>query len=223
MTASVFAAGTCAGHQTHPVAAVWSFYDVHAYMCEDKYIVALTGSTFNNHGPEQPLVNSRSSPPAAAAAATGTDSLDALTAQTQASAPSVRRRRFANTGALDGEWPVQKQRRALGVTAWQICTVLVTLRDITAGEELIEDYSEYDPPCLFRGDCPQVLNLPPPDEESRQYYTEWLRPVLVSSPDVYVSNSSSPGGALGVFAARDLPAGTVWNKEDAAHALAVTR
>jgi hypothetical protein len=192
-------------------------------MCEDKYILQLTGSTFNNHAPEQPMTSSGS-----AKAATGSiDKVksDTAAAQQQAGTSGLRRR-YANTAAVDGHWPVLKQRRALGVTPWQICTVLVTLRDISAGEELVEDYSEYDPPCLFRGDCPKVLNLPQPDDESREYYKEWLRAVLVTSPDTYVGSSSSssrPGGGLGVFAARDLPAGTIWNKEDAAHTLAVSR
>jgi hypothetical protein len=199
---------------------VWNFFDIHAYMCEDKYILQLTGSTFNNHAPEQPMTSSRS----ANAVAGRIDKHDAPTAQPQGRASSLPRR-YANTAAVDGDWPVLKERRALGVTPWQICTVLVTLREISAGEELIEDYSEYDPPCLFRGDCPKVLNLPQPDEESREYYKDWLRAVLVQSPDTYVGSSSSsrPGDGLGVFAARDLPAGTVWNTEDAAHTLAVTR
>ncbi|KAF6250963.1 hypothetical protein COO60DRAFT_705304 [Scenedesmus sp. NREL 46B-D3] len=133
--------------------------------------------------------------------------------------------RYANTGSLDGEGPIQQQQQEAGVTPWQFCTVLVTLRDVQAGEELTEDYSEYDPPCRFRGDCAEFLarHMPLPAADDSRDHQDWTRAVLVQSPDVYTANGSSPGGGLGVFAAQDLPAGTVWNKEDAAHALAVTR
>ena len=36
---------------------------------------------------------------------------------------------------------------------WQRCTVAMTLRDISMGEEILEDYNLYSPPCRGRGDC----------------------------------------------------------------------
>ncbi|KAF6256325.1 hypothetical protein COO60DRAFT_1702394 [Scenedesmus sp. NREL 46B-D3] len=121
---------------------------------------------------------------------------------------------------------------AQGLSNWQLCTLAVTLRDIQAGEELLEDYRAYNTPCTDGHDCPEYMKQQQQQRweggSSEQAATElphedWNRAVLVQSLDAYVRSSSSPGGGLGVFAARDLPAGTVWNKEDAAHALAVTR
>jgi hypothetical protein len=46
---------------------------------------------------------------------------------------------------------------------------------------------------------------------------------LVQLPGVQLRNSSLSGGGLGLFAAADLPAGTVWNKADAEASLVITR
>jgi hypothetical protein len=122
---------------------------------------------------------------------------------------------------------------------WHECTLVVTLRDVLAGEELLEDYTPYNTPCADdNSNCPEFMRQQQQQQQtagdtderaasSQQPQEEWNRAVLVQSLDVYIGNSTSsssrPGGGVGVFAARDLPAGTVWNKEDAAHALTVTR
>jgi hypothetical protein len=130
---------------------------------------------------------------------------------------------------------------AQGLSEWQQCTLVVTLRDVQAGEELLEDYAGYNTPCTADHDCPGFLKQQQQKQQQQQIaggsvkqaalqvpHDEWNHAVLVQSHDVYVGSSSSTsrpggGGALGVFAARDLPAGTVWNKEDASYALTVTR
>jgi hypothetical protein len=218
--------GNTAGHSNHPIIALWSYFDLHGWSCYSNMIVAITGSTFTNHAPDQPDVSSQQRPAESAIARSS------VAAQLQSSSASKRTLRYANSGSLDSPY-LHLQQQA--VTPWHVCTVLATFRDIRAGEEVLENYLDYDPPCVLRGDCPEFLAqgldaLDDPESSTEQGFGH---AVLVQSLDTYVGSSSSssrssssssgPGGGLGVFAARDLPAGTVWNKEDAAHALTVTR
>jgi hypothetical protein len=209
---------------------VWGYFDVYAYECDGNLIASVTGSTFTNHAPVQPEPSSQEDP---AGPAYSYDSRSAVARLQTASASQhklqQRRTRYANSEPLNSP---REQRRGRDVTPWQVCTLLATLRDVRAGEELLEDYLEYDPPCVSRRDCPEFLarHLPVLSGQASSGKQGLEGAVLVQSLDVYIGNSSSssssssrPGGGLGVFAARDLPAGTVWNKEDAAHALTVTR
>lgn len=91
---------------------------------------------------------------------------------------------------------------------------------------MLEDYFQYTPPCQGRSDCPEFMQQQQQQadlDDGEHPLEEWNRVAMVQLRDAYVANSSSPKGGLGVFAARDLPVGTVWNKEDAMHSLAITR
>jgi hypothetical protein len=217
------------GHTQHPFSVLRAYFEEYAYICGDYFISSLTGTTFTNHAPTAPPASTQqqSTPQHrkfAAAASAKLRPQQRSSAESGAAA-AAGLHRFANSGGVTSE-----MASALGLSDWQICILSVTAREIQAGEELLEDYAAYNTPCTDSHSCPDfltqqqhahgkvdkgVFGLPRDD---------WNRAVLVQSLDMYVGSSSRPtGGGLGVFAARDLPAGTIWNKEDAAHAMAVTR
>jgi hypothetical protein len=223
-----------AGHSSHPFTTLRAFFNEYPYICNEYFIALLTGTTFTNHAPTAPAATSKQ------LAASLHRKTHAGTAQhmrqsiQSAAAAAASRTRYANSGDVTPEIVA-----AQGLNPWQACTLVATLRDVRAGEELLEDYTPYNTPCSHDNDCPEFMQQQQQRQtagkrgeqaaSSQQPQEEWNRAVLVQTLDTYVGSSSSsssssgPGGGLGVFAARDLPAGTVWNKEDAAHALTVTR
>ncbi|WIA35565.1 hypothetical protein OEZ86_003990 [Tetradesmus obliquus] len=218
-----------AGHSSHPFTTLRAFFDEYPYICDDYFIASLTGTTFTNHAPSAPTASSKL-PAASLCRKTSAGNARKLQQHARSlAAAAADHVRYANSGDVTPEMVAAK-----GLSPWHLCTLVVTLRDVRAGEEMLEDYTPYNTPCSTDKSCPEYMQQQghtagasgEKAASSQQPQQEWSRAVQVPSSDVIVGNSSSnsrPGGGLGVFAARHLPAGTVWNKEDAAHALTVTR
>jgi hypothetical protein len=222
----------------HPFSTLRAYFEEYPYICGDYFIASLTGTTFTNHAPTAPPASKQqqqSKPQHRKLASVATAQLipQQRSSADPESGAAAGRKRFANSVDVSPEMAF-----AQGLSDWQICTLAVTSREVQAGEELLEDYAEYNTPCTDSHNCPDFLSQEQQQQQQQQQQQgnvlkgvfglpqdDWNHAVLVQSLDVYVGSSSSsrPGGGLGVFAARDLPAGTVWNKEDAAHSLAVTR
>jgi hypothetical protein len=222
-----------AGHTQHAFSTLCAYFEEYPYICSDYFIASLTGTTFTNHAPTAPPASKQQTATSQHHRKLVSAASAQLAQQPQSSAGSnaaARLKRFANSVDVSPE-----MASAQGLSDWQICTLAVTAREIQAGEELLEDYAAFNTPCTDSHKCPDFLTQQQQQQQAHGVvetgvfglpHDEWNRAVLVQSLDIYVgpsSSSSRPGGGLGVFAARDLPAGTVWNKEDAAHSLAVTR
>ena len=160
----------------HNISSFWEYFEVYGFVCEEKgdlAVVSLTGTIFVNHAPQrqegqhtkqqqQQLLRSEHVPsgnhnqletnyllntanPAKGAAGPHAQPLQSHGKPQPHGKPQREHLSFSRTANSGGAEP--------WASPWEQCTVGMALRDIKEGEEILEDYNLYSPPCKERGNC----------------------------------------------------------------------
>jgi hypothetical protein len=157
---------------------LWNFFEIYGYLCSkpgDYFIVSLTGTNFVNHAPElDPQQQPEQQQQQQKHIPEHQDESTELSTTTRnAAAAATRNAAAAAAATVDTELhprqypppPPQQQQPLPGLKSansgeadpwaspWEQCTVGMTLSHIKEGEEILEDYNDYSPPCRSRGDC----------------------------------------------------------------------
>lgn len=232
------------GERSHPYVNLVMFLITYGFHCpNNSFAVELTGTAFVNHAPKQAPDMSATSGTTGSTSSTRTSQHHKITKQ------------YANVGDPEDEsgktvpgYPPSKTPAKLvdtlikmglspGINYDISCVIAPALRDIQAGEEILEDYREFycdshDNTCeeyvFDEGLEPFVVWKKDKGSPTASGRLPGRRHPLVQLPLVKVKGLGTTFAATAasssmVVAAMDLPAGSVWNDLDADFSLEVTR